>query len=116
MHGGHESVPEARQGLYIARLIGRIAERLPDLIDGRIEAMLEVTSSYSGPEAVAKIFTGYHVAGPIEKPAQNLARLWGEFDSVPVLAQFSGHRVEFKRPKDHFRHSGGLRKHSRSSE
>ena len=75
MHRGHEAVSEARQGFYIARLIGGIAERLPELIDGRVEAMFEVTSSRSGPKAVAKIFTGHQVAGPIHQRVQNLARL-----------------------------------------
>ena len=88
MHRGHEAVSEARQGFYVARLIGRIAERLPELIDGRVEAMFEVTSSRSGPKAVAKIFTGHQVAGPLHQRVQNLARLGGEFDFVSVLPQF----------------------------
>jgi hypothetical protein len=65
VHRGHEAVSEARQGFYIARLIGGIAERLPELINGRVEAMFEVTSNRSGPKPVAKIFTGQQVAGPI---------------------------------------------------
>jgi hypothetical protein len=72
---GHEAVSEAGQGFYIARLIGGIAERLPELIDRRVEAMFEVTSSSSRPKAVAKIFTSHQVAGPFHQRVQNLARL-----------------------------------------
>jgi hypothetical protein len=56
-------------------MIGRIAERLPELIDGCVEAMFEVTSSSSRPQAIAKIFTSHHVAGPFHQRVQNLARL-----------------------------------------
>ncbi len=65
-----------------------IAERLPELIDGRIEAMFEVTGSGSGPKAVTKIFTGHQVARPIHQRAENLARLGGEFYFVTVFTQF----------------------------
>src|ERR1041384_3662824 len=75
MHRGYEAVSKARQCFYITRLICRIAERLPELIDGRVKAMFEVTSGSSGPKAIAKIFARHHVGGPLHHRAQNLAWL-----------------------------------------
>ena len=57
------------------RLRGGVAERLPELINRRVEAMLEIPGGSSGPKQVAKIFTGHQVAGPIHQRAQNLAGL-----------------------------------------
>src|SRR3954452_9441458 len=65
----NETVSETRQGFYVSRLTGGIAERLPELIDGGIEAMLEGTGSNSGPEAVAKSFSRQQVAGPLQQGA-----------------------------------------------
>jgi hypothetical protein len=45
-------------------LIGRIAERLPEFIDGRVQTMFEVTCSSSGPKPLAKILAGHQFAGP----------------------------------------------------
>jgi hypothetical protein len=56
-------------------LISRIAERLPELVDGRVETMFEVTSSRSGPKVVPKSLTAYQVAGAIQQRSKNLARL-----------------------------------------
>ena len=75
IHRGHEAVSAARQRFYIARLIGRITERLAELIDRRVESMFEVTSRNSGPQAVAKLFNGHQVAGPLHQRVQNLTRL-----------------------------------------
>jgi len=86
VHWAYEAVSVPRQSLYIARLISRIAKCLAKLIDGRVETVLEVTSSRPGPKTVAKIFTGNQVAGPIDERTQNLARLRREFDSVTVLS------------------------------
>jgi len=83
-------------------LSGSIAERLPELIDGRIQAMFEVTGNGSGPKAAAKSFTSQQVAGPLYQGAKNLAGLRGEPHFVPVLTQLPRRRVEFKRPKAQF--------------
>ena len=67
IHRRHEAVSQARQGFHIAGLIGRIAKRLPKLIDGRVETMFEVTGSSSGPKSAAKIFTSHQIAGPLQQ-------------------------------------------------
>jgi hypothetical protein len=45
--------------------MGDIAKRLPQLIDRRVEAVVEVTRSHSGPKSIAKIFTSYQLAGSV---------------------------------------------------
>jgi hypothetical protein len=86
-------------------LTGRIAKRLPELIDGRIEAMFEVTGGGSGPKAAAKSLTSQQVAWPLYQRAKNLAGLRGEPHFVSVLAQLPRCRVEFERPKGQLRRS-----------
>jgi hypothetical protein len=86
-------------------LISSIAERLPEFVDGHVEAMFEVTGSRSGPKTIAKILTAYQLAGPIQQLGQNLARLQRKLDSVTVLPQFQCRRVEFEWPKSRFRRS-----------
>jgi hypothetical protein len=89
VHRRYEAVSHSRQGFYVARLIGDIAKRLPQLIDRRVEALFEVTRSHSGPKSAAKMFTSYQFAGLIHQRVQNRARLRGESDSGPMPRQFS---------------------------
>ena len=102
VHRGHEAVSEAGQGFYIARLIGGIAERLPELIDGRVETMFEVPGSRSGPKAVAKIFTGHQVAGPLHQRVQNLAGCDGSLTLYPCFRNSPDAGSNSKGPKASF--------------
>src|SRR5262249_23987557 len=85
--GRREAVSNARQSYYISRLTCGVAERLPELIDGRIEPVFEVTSSHGGPEKVAKSVTRQHLSGTFQQRAHNLSRLRGKLESVPVFPQ-----------------------------
>jgi len=52
-----------------------VAKGLPELIDGRIQAVFEITSRCGGPEAMAKSLACRHGAGAFQKRAQNLSGL-----------------------------------------
>jgi len=79
LYRADEAIPESGYSFYIAWPIRRIAERLTQLINGSVEAMVKVTCTHSGPETVAKIFPTHNVARPIQQGAQNLPGLGWKF-------------------------------------
>ena len=61
-----ETVSQPWQGLDIAGRMRGIAERLPELLDGSVEPMLEVDEGVGRPKLLPDLIPGYHFACPTE--------------------------------------------------
>jgi len=61
--------------------------------------MVEVHESVTGPEAALQFLTSDHFAAVLKKNGENLAGLLLELYAHPVLAQFTGPKVELVRTK-----------------
>jgi hypothetical protein len=70
--------------------------------------MFEVPGAHPGPEADTKIVASHHFTRMFDQRAEYLPRLFGEFDFVAVLPQFSRIGIELERPKGYFPRSRGL--------
>ena len=62
----NETVSQPWQGLDIAGRIRGIAERLPKLLDGSVEPMLEVDEGVDRPKLLPDLIPGYNFACPTE--------------------------------------------------
>src|SRR5439155_19305278 len=67
-----EAVTLARDGFNIERLVGGIAERLAELVNGGIDVGVVVDVRIGRPEAHAKLFAGDDFTGLLEERKQNL--------------------------------------------
>ena len=67
-----EAVTLARNGLNVERLVGRIAQRLAELVDGGIDVGVVVDVSIGRSQPHAELFAGDNFAGLLEECKQNL--------------------------------------------
>src|SRR5580704_15444915 len=76
--GADEAIAATRQGLDEMRIIGGVAKRLAQTVDGGIYAMVEIKVSIFGPESQAQLIASDEFAVALEEYAENLKRLTGE--------------------------------------
>ena len=87
----------AGQGFNKARIICRISQRLANLVDGRVDAVIEVDEGILGPEFLVQLFTGHDFSRILQQYGQHLKGLSPELDLQSVFAQFAGAEVDFER-------------------
>ena len=85
--------------LHEARISGRVPQGFADLVDGRVEAVIEVNKRVSGPELFAQVLAGNHVAGMFEQQSKHLERLLLEPNADAAFAEFSGLEVRLEHAK-----------------
>jgi len=81
-----EAVAVTRNGFDVARVLGGIAQRGPQLGHGFVQAAVKINEGVHRPELVAKLFPSHHFAGVIEQEAQDLEGLFLQLDSNAALA------------------------------
>src|SRR5260370_20379990 len=94
-----KAVALARNGLDVERLIGGIAKRLAQFVDGGIDVGVVVYVRIGGPEAHAQLFAGDDLTWFFEKCKKNLINLALELEPGPVARHFLPLLVNAKRPK-----------------
>ena len=85
-HRCDEPVSLARYGCDEARVIGGVAQRLPDLLDGGVESLIEFHKGIGGPELALQFLTGDQLARPSQQNSQDLKGLFLEFDLAALPA------------------------------
>src|SRR4029077_14481651 len=80
------AIAAAGQGFDVARIVGRVAQRLPEAAHRRVDAVLELDDGGHGPEFAADFLTGHEVARPVEQHGEDSKRLFGHGDSFLSLA------------------------------
>lgn len=61
--------------------LGGITQRGPELIDGQIDGVVEVTETLLRPDEVMEFFTCHDLAGMLKESAEDLERLVLEFQA-----------------------------------
>jgi hypothetical protein len=84
------------------RLGRRIAENLPEFLDGCIQTVFEVDIGVRRPKALAYLLSRNYHPGTVQQHLQNLVRLAAELQASTVLVQFAGTSVEFVWTKTEF--------------
>ena len=69
---------------------GRVAERLADLADAEIQALLEVHERIAAPDVFADLVAGHHFTAAAGEQFEHLEGLRGELEQVAVMAQLAG--------------------------
>src|SRR6266702_2556540 len=95
---GEETVAATGDGLNEARILGRVAQRFTDLVDGFIQAVIEVDDRLA-PEFLAQLLPGYQLSGFFQEHRENLKRLFLQPDAQATLCQFSGSKIDLEDTK-----------------
>jgi hypothetical protein len=99
LHRGQKAVSAPGHGLHEPGIGGRVPERLAQLVDGSIQAVVEIDERVLRPEFLAQFLARDDVSGPLQEKTQNLEWLFLKADAGAVLAQFPRHEIHFKDPK-----------------
>ncbi len=99
-HWRDEPIPSTRYRLDKRRRFGGIAERLPEFLYRRVEAVLEVDERVGLPETVAQVVARDNLARPVEECRQHLGRLLLQRDATAIVAaELAGRRIEYESGK-----------------
>src|SRR3954465_7582504 len=95
LHRRNEAVSTFGLRLNEARVRSGVAQGVAQLIDGGVEAVIEVHESVGGPEALAQILPGDHFASPFKQRDEDLERLLLQTDFAALAEEFAGANVGF---------------------
>jgi hypothetical protein len=102
-HRSDEAVPLPRQSLDIARAVGRVAERLPDLLHRGIQASVKLHKGIGGPKLVPELVACYNLAWTLDEKAQELRRLCSELEPDAALPKFRALGRKLENPESYRR-------------
>ena len=94
-----EPVPAPVQRLDEPRIVGIVAERGAQPLDGRVQAVLEVDERACRPEALPELLSRHHFARPLEHHRENLERLILKPDADAALSQLARAQIDLEGPK-----------------
>jgi hypothetical protein len=80
-----------------------------------VEPVLEIDERSVGPDLLAQLLAGNHVARMRQQNQQNLKWLARETDTDPTLEQFPGRDIHFERSEGQSGRGLGLGQHIRSA-
>src|SRR5262249_7466091 len=89
-HIGEETVAPPSDSLHEPGARRRIAERLPNPVDGFVHSVVEIDEGVGGPQAITKLVPGHGLARPFEQHRQNLKRLLLKSQPHALLPQLAG--------------------------
>jgi hypothetical protein len=95
---GEETVAATGNGLNEARILRRVAQRFTNLVDGFVEAVIEVDDQLA-PKFLAQLLPGYQLSGFFQQHRQDLKRLLLQPDAQPTLCQFAGSKIDLEDTK-----------------
>lgn len=98
---GDETIASAGKRLYICRVVGRIAERLADLIDRAGEAALEIDGCVVSPYFVLELFAGENFARSSQESGEQTKGLSCEANTESGFANFLGVEIDLEDPERH---------------
>ena len=109
LHRGDETVSAAGEGFDVARAGSRVSESFAHLVDGGVQAVVEVDERVGGPELLLQLFARDDFAGTFEQQRQHLEGLSLQAQLDAALAQFACAEIEFEQSKP--RDSAALLRH-----
>ena len=96
-HVTDEAVAAPRQSLDVAGFVGRLAQRVAQLLDGAVQAGVEINKSVAGPKLLVQFLACHDLAGMLEQEREHLEGLVLELQPNAVLAQLTRTQVHVKR-------------------
>lgn len=91
-----ETVAAAREGFDETGVVGRIAQGLAQLVDGLVQAVIEIDERVGGPEPITQFFASDDLAGIFKQHCQNLYRLLLNLDLDAFFTKFSRAQIQLK--------------------
>ncbi len=92
----NEPVSATGQRFDVARTGSGVSQRLANLVDGRVQAVVEVDERVGGPELLLQLFARDHLARPLQQQSQHLKGLLLQAQLDAALAQFSRAEVQLE--------------------
>src|SRR5262245_22717104 len=95
-NGGDEPIAFARQRFDDLRFAVIILQSFANLLDGRIDGMLELDESVFSPQRLLNISARDQFAGAARQQSQQLCRLVLQSNPLIVFSEFAGPDVQVK--------------------
>ena len=95
-HRNHQPIAPPGQGLDVLGFVGRITQRPPQVLDGRVDAVVKLDDGVVRPQFFSDLLAADQFALALDQHAQDLQGLLLQDRSVAVVAQLSARQVEFK--------------------
>src|SRR5882757_3473803 len=99
IHWRDEAVSATRESLDEARTGRGITQRFANLVNGGIQAVVEIDESVGGPDFLTQVIACNYAPGTFEQNAEDLKRLLLETHESAILAELSGRQVHLKDAK-----------------
>jgi hypothetical protein len=79
--------------------VGGVSERLADLPDAEIQALLEIHEGVATPDVFPDLVAGHDFAAAPDQELEDLQRLGRQLHEVAVLAQLPRSGLQLERPE-----------------
>jgi len=93
-YGGDKAIAAASERFDKARAFGRVAEGFADLVDGAVEALVEIGEGARRPKLLAELLAGDDFAGMSDEEGEDLKGLFLQLHLDAVLVELTGPRIQ----------------------
>jgi hypothetical protein len=94
-----EAVTAPGYGFDETRLLGIVAQRCANLVDGEVDAAIEVNEGVTIPDALVNFLTGDDLSCAFDQQKKDNNLLRPEFDHVAALAQLTIRNIKLEGAK-----------------
>ena len=98
-HGGDKAVAAPMKCFDEARVVGVVAERAAEPLDGGVQTVVEVNERALWPEALSQLLPRDDVPRTLQHHGENLERLILKPDANAALSQLAGAKIHLERPE-----------------
>jgi hypothetical protein len=98
-HLRNEAVAASGQSFNVARIVGRVSQRTPQLCDSDVDSLIEIAKALIWPYSATQLFPRNNFAGALQQNLQQLQWLLLHLDPYARLAKFSGVESNFVGPE-----------------
>jgi hypothetical protein len=88
-----KAIAQPDEGLDIARVIGRLTQRIPQPLDCRVDIVIELDNGLVRPQALPNLLTRDYFARGFEEHLEYLNRLLLESNPASLFAQLAPSKV-----------------------
>ncbi len=99
LQGNLPAIATAGERLDVLRRLSRVAERLPQPLDGGIDAVIELYHRVVRPELLANLFPQHHIAGLFQQQRQDLYGLLRQPSIQSCFPKFACPEIQLKGSK-----------------
>src|SRR5260370_12467072 len=93
-----ESVASPGKSLDVARRLGIVSQRRPDLVDGEVQPLLKIHEGFVAPDLLLHLFPSYQLAGTGGEQDENFERLRWKVQQPPAFPHLTCFCIESQTP------------------